>query len=510
MSAFAQRGGRLATAAWLALVLPVAVAMIAIAGAPAAWTSPRALFWFVLVVASLCLAGAITVFIAGWRRRLAEVALLGSALVVLSILPLVHGLTTPGVLYGPNPATLTSVFVAGPLALAAALPLLLPPSGVARALARAWRPWTLGWMLATAAVAVAFLVDPRLPPAPTPRSVEALVTLGITLSGCLWIAARHWRLWRIGRRAPSFWASVGFAYVGVSNLVWLVEQPFSVAFWGAHVIDALGVLAAVGGLFLAHRRDRSLATILDPVLNRDPLVALELGLTPVVHRFVGALEEKDPITRDHVIRVGELAMRAGVRAGLDAGRLRALGLGALLHDVGKLFTPDDLLNKPGQLTDAEFTVIKEHTVLGAELMRTSRLLAPAAELVRWHHERADGTGYPDGLRAAELPAEVGIISVCDAWDAMTSMRQYRGALHPEAALSVLCDGAGTQWTEGAVSLVTDELAERGPVRNPIYSQVGRDARRLSAAREESLLDGCCQALPEYARVALQHAPAGAA
>lgn len=112
------------------------------------------------------------------------------------------------------------------------------------------------------------------------------------------------------------------------------------------MIDGVGVLFAAGGLAWAHWRDRSLAWVLSPVLTREPLTALGLGLTPVVHDFIAALGHKDEVTRQHVVRVAELAMRSGERAKLDPVALRAVGLGGLLHDVGKLLTPDAILTKP--------------------------------------------------------------------------------------------------------------------------------------------------------------------
>ncbi len=164
-----------------------------------------------------------------------------------------------------------------------------------------------------------------------------------------------------------------------------------------------------------------------PVINRDPLVALELGLSPEVHAFVASLQAKDAITRDHVVRVGELATRVAVRAGLPPGRVRAVGLAALVHDIGKLVIPSDILGRTSGLTDDEFALMKTQAEQGAALLAASPVLAPAAPLVRGHHERPDGTGYPDGLRGEQISIGVGIVSVCDAWDAMTNDRQHRNA-----------------------------------------------------------------------------------
>jgi HD-GYP domain-containing protein (c-di-GMP phosphodiesterase class II) len=279
-------------------------------------------------------------------------------------------------------------------------------------------------------------------------------------------------------------------------LVWFSTGPFTIAWWGAHLIDALATFAAIFGLTFAHFRERSLARTLSPLLNRDPLVALELGLTPTVHRFIAALDAKDPITREHVVRVGELAMRVGIRDGLGSDRLRALGLGALLHDVGKLLVPDEILQKPGTLTESEFEAIKEHSLTGSELMAGSPLLAPAADLVRWHHERADGSGYPDALTGDQIPVEAMIISVCDGWDAMTYTRHYRAALEPDAARQVLREGAGTQWDARAVELLLDELEQNGSVETAVFDAVGRE--QVGAYVEDHV---CLDALPDRLREA---------
>jgi len=188
-------------------------------------------------------------------------------------------------------------------------------------------------------------------------------------------------------------------------------------------------------------------------------------------------------------------MRLGVRLGLSPRSLRTLGLAALLHDVGKLETPAAILRKPGELTEEEYELIKEHTVRGAELMKSAPVLAPAANLVRWHHERADGTGYPDGLAEEQIPVEAAIISVCDAWDAMTFARRYRLALSPARARGVMLEGAGSQWPTEAVTRLLEEIEENGPVEQSIFAAVGREGPGTTEHRE----DVCLEALPEAVR-----------
>ncbi len=436
--------------------------------------SPTTLYWFVLIITELCALGGAMVLVSGWRQRLPELAVLGSTIVTVSILPLVHGLTTPGVLYEANEATAFSVAITVPAGLIAALPLTLSPrSALSIALLRRWRAWSLSTVLAVSSGAVALLVWPNAVTAPTAGSPLAIALMVASVIGTSIWAVRHVRLYEIGGRKGSLVTAAAAMYLGMSTIVWNGTEAYSIAFWGAHVLDAIGVLGLIGGLLSTHRQHTSLTAVMGPVIERDPAAALECGLHPLVHHFVSELDRKDPITRDHVVRVAELTMRVGERAGMSGGDLRALGLGALMHDVGKLFVADEILNKPGSLTDAEFAAIKDHTRFGAELMAGSPVLEPAAGFVRWHHERPDGTGYPDGLVEADIPFGVTLISVCDTWDAMTFTRQYREGMPLEKATAILREGAGGQWTVRAVDLLLAEIEENGPVETPVLDGVGR-------------------------------------
>ena len=491
---------------WHLRICAVATAAITLAALPAAflsdarWEAPRVAFTSIVGVTLLCAVGAGVVIFVGWRRQLAEVSLLGSALFAASLLPLVHGLTIPGVLYGANPTVMVAAFLATPAALVIAIPLLLPRS-LSTPLARWWRPWTVMAVVLVMVASAGFLMSPWLLPAPTPRSALTLGVASISLVGTAVLAGRQYRLYLIGRRAGSLIAAAGFGYLGLSNLVWLGAAPFTLGWWLAHLADATGVLGAVAGLLLTHRGDVDVVASLAPVVNRDPLIALELGLTPTVHRFVAALAAKDPVTRDHVVRVAELAMRVGTRAGLSSTRLRVLGLGALLHDVGKLNVNHAVLTKSGALTDDEFELVKQHTVWGETLMLTSPLLAPAASLVRWHHERADGRGYPDGIAGDQIPLEAAIVSVCDAWDAMTFDRPYRAGMPAERAFGILADECGAQWDKRAVTLAIAELHASGPVAASTFDHVGTDELERAILHDHDLVCGCLDALPQELRTA---------
>lgn len=163
-----------------------------------------------------------------------------------------------------------------------------------------------------------------------------------------------------------------------------------------------------------------------------------------------ALESKDAYTADHAEEVASLALATARTLGVSAPRQRSLRYAALLHDIGKIGVRSELLTKPARLTAEEYREIQAHSEIGATLLERIPMLAEIAPMVRGVHERWDGGGYPDGLAGDAIPIESRIVSVCDAWHAMTSNRPYRGALSPADALSELTRCAGSQFDPDVV------------------------------------------------------------
>jgi len=176
-----------------------------------------------------------------------------------------------------------------------------------------------------------------------------------------------------------------------------------------------------------------------------------------------ALSEKDAYTEEHTRRVALRAVQIGDELELAPGRLRDLAVGGLLHDVGKLSVPDEILRKPGPLTDAEFTEVKRHVDAGVALLHELGGFSTAVlGLVHSHHERLDGSGYPDAICADELPLDVRILAVCDVYDALISTRVYREAWSHERAMSLLRDGSGDVFDVRCVDALERVLSrERG-------------------------------------------------
>jgi putative two-component system response regulator len=163
----------------------------------------------------------------------------------------------------------------------------------------------------------------------------------------------------------------------------------------------------------------------------------------VVFALARAVEAKSAYTQGHAERVTLYALALADEVGVGPAERETLRKGALLHDIGKISLPDAILDKPGPLTADEYRVVKQHPVQGARIVEPLRSLRETVPLVRWHHERLDGRGYPDGVGGAALPRLVRILSIADVYDSLASPRPYRGAIAPAVCLDMLRqDAAG--------------------------------------------------------------------
>jgi cyclic di-GMP phosphodiesterase len=162
------------------------------------------------------------------------------------------------------------------------------------------------------------------------------------------------------------------------------------------------------------------------------------------------IEARDPYTEDHCDRLAKYATTLGAALNLDPSDIDALYRGAFMHDIGKIGIPDRILLKKGKLTRAEYALMKQHAVIGDDLCRTVRSLDNVRPIVRHHHERLDGRGYPDGLAGDAIPLLARIVSVVDVFDALTTDRPYRKALTLDAALEIMQGDAKAGWCEPAL------------------------------------------------------------
>ncbi|MGN6758446.1 MAG: diguanylate cyclase [Thermomicrobiales bacterium] len=207
------------------------------------------------------------------------------------------------------------------------------------------------------------------------------------------------------------------------------------------------------------------------------LTALEESYTATLNAFSGMLEARDHETEGHCERVVTYATTIGQALGLSESDLAALGIGALLHDIGKVGVSDAILRKPSALTPEEWAEMRQHPEIGHRLTNAVPFLQSASPVVRHHHERWDGAGYPDGLRGEDIPLMARIFAVADAYDAMLSDRPYRRGLAPEEALRRLQQDAGTQFDP----LVVDAMVMLAQRENWRHQTAGAAAFRWPPA-----------------------------
>ncbi|MGC4082719.1 MAG: HD-GYP domain-containing protein [Vicinamibacterales bacterium] len=215
----------------------------------------------------------------------------------------------------------------------------------------------------------------------------------------------------------------------------------------------------------------------------DAEARTEAAYAGAIRALAAALDARDPYTAGHSERVSVLSVAIGRVLELPEQELEVLRLGALLHDIGKIGIPDDVLRKPGPLTDAEFEAIMEHPVVGARILRSIPFLHPHIDIVELHHERPDGLGYPKGLQGDDIPLLARIVHVADAYDAITSARAYRQGRSSSEALRELWRCAGTEY----------HAENRGGARPcPAARDAGRDrsAGGASACRSFHRGDQC--------------------
>ncbi|MBY0506835.1 MAG: diguanylate cyclase [Bryobacteraceae bacterium] len=266
----------------------------------------------------------------------------------------------------------------------------------------------------------------------------------------------------------------------VSIVVGLSEGKSAVSVWRAHYTWAfpnyiLGASVAGLSAYLSHQHGWTVAVLVLPVIyaiyhsfriyldriENEKLHAEEMSALHLrtIEALALAIEAKDDCTSEHLSRVQVYALEIGRELGLDAGQLKALQAAAILHDIGKLAVPDYIISKPGKLTADEFEKMKIHPVVGAEILERVQFPYPVAPIVRSHHEKWDGSGYPSGLRGEQIPIGARILSTVDCLDALASDRQYRRAMSLEQSLKIVQEEAGKAFDARVVEILVRRASE---------------------------------------------------
>jgi putative nucleotidyltransferase with HDIG domain len=201
--------------------------------------------------------------------------------------------------------------------------------------------------------------------------------------------------------------------------------------------------------------------------NRRLIAALERGYLDTIRSLASAIDAKDPYTRGHSERVAALSVEIGRELGLDEVALKSLQFAGILHDIGKIGVPEQVLRKPTKLSAAEVTLVRSHAVVGAEIVEGIDFLKAAEPAIRHHHERWDGGGYPDGLRGDAIPLVARIINAADTWDACTSERPYQRAYSAPEVVAILTTLRGAQIDPSVHDAILRVLQRRGTMRGAL-------------------------------------------
>ncbi len=422
--------------------------------------------WF--LVAAISLAGAVLVAYGGWSSDPVQ----WRALIFLACLAVIAERFDLS-LYGDSRVSLAfvpifaSIVLSGVSGLALVIPLAVLASAVGSRRPLYKTAFNFGALMVAGAASV--LVLRAFGPASDPESWPlalgpALLAAGVNFtvnSGLVAVAIA------LSSRSPLRevwnehfrWLWPHYLVLGVLGLA-IASAYLAMGLWGIAVFLAPPVMMR---LSIKQYLDRTTKSVFDLRQAHKELQTAHSQVTAsmaslgraydgTLRSLVAALDARDSETRGHSERVAEVTMAVAQEMGFqpDTEVWRHLQWGALLHDVGKIAVPDEILRKPTSLSDSDWLAVRAHPAAGYEILQAVEFLAPAAEIVRAHHERYDGSGYPQGLAAEQIPLGARIFAVADAFDAMTSWRPYRTPLPPEEALAEILRYSGTQFDPAVV------------------------------------------------------------
>ena len=454
-------------------LLPVLVVGTAAAAAPAVvhvlWGDVKVNFteemhfYAVGFSALVAAAAALGLTIIGARRADTRTVLVGTAFAVMASLLALHGFATPGIWFGDNGVialTGAATLPAGALILAlSALPL-------PRVLRNVRPLLILEGVLLAVVLGLGFsaLEWPSLVPSvPQPNSRAALILLAVGLAAYGLLALRALRTFLLTQRALDLVVVVGLVWLATALVPALTMNYAQLGWWIGHEVELDGILLVGIAVAIDLARAAQSRPLAGDLRGAELVAAEDTFLGSHVRALTVRLADKDEYTERHTRRVALLTVQVGEQLGLSASRLRTLAIGALVHDIGKLSVPDGILKKPAALDDDEYAVVQSHPEWGNKLLNELGGFSEAVRhLVRDHHERLDGAGYPRGLSAEEIDLDTRILTVCDVYDALISKRVYRPAWTHEEAMQLLRRESGTAFDARCVAALERVVSGEEP------------------------------------------------
>jgi len=419
-------------------------------------------FWIVSAASLLGLGVAVAVLRASMARDDIWVFFVGLGFLSVSAVFLLHSLATQNVLlHGPHPSFSTSPPASlGAGALFFGLSAIHYRRGIEGLLVRS-RPALIAlWLAAYSAYAIVVfaLSDKMTAQAPVNSSIgygsslgggtlAAVISVVTAVTLALFAAALLRYAFLLRRRQSTVLVAVmaGLALFLNAEIAMMLSPVWHASWWLYHVSMLAGVVLSAYGILLEYRRHKTFSAMFDGLTIREARARIERDYNEATRALVAAVEAKDSYTRGHSARVSQYAVRIAEGMGLEDRDLERIRHAAVLHDIGKIAVSELLLNKTGALEPAEFDAVQRHPEAGQTMLETVPSLHQMVPGIRGHHERFDGSGYPDGLTGEHIHMDARIIAVADVYDALTSNRSYRGALSTEETLDIITRGSGSHF-----------------------------------------------------------------
>ncbi|MGG3467622.1 HD-GYP domain-containing protein [Neobacillus pocheonensis] len=436
---------------------------------------PRGHFYIVSLVSLLSSIIAIAVGIAGVRIRNIKVSFLSLSFFSLGIMFSIHGLATPDIFlhdyHLPAIAAQLSMLLATIWVWLSSLPSDNP---IVDFLAKRQR-WLLPvWTIGLVIFAIIGIINPHLthviPLQVMPLNV--ILTIVILLLNSM-TAFRYYQSYLFTRFPLQLSIVYCSGWFIVSQLIMVRGVEWNLSWWIYHFLLLASMIVMISGLIKQYGVKGNLTESVRSLYTNDPFERVMNSIGQSVKALVNATEKKDIYTAGHTFRVTLYALKLAEELGLKPEQLRAIVQGGLVHDVGKISVPDAVLNKPGKLLPDERVIIEKHPLDGYEICRELGFMKEELGIIRSHHEKWNGSGYPDHLKGEDIPFFARIVAVADVYDALTSERAYRKAWPHLEAMKFLSENKGSHFDPICVD-AWEKLCLRSPSVYQYPSQVIED------------------------------------
>lgn len=408
---------------------------------------PRGHFYIVSFIAVLATIISAAVGVAGIKLRNLKVIFLSLSFISLAEVFSVHGLSTPNFILGsthvPGIAAQTSILLAGLWLYLSSMPtdhrLIAYLSRYQLILLPAWVASL--FIFGLFSMIFTHFFD-HIPLDDHPLNFILATTTIVLIGIAMYRYLQSYWYSRFPLQLSIVYSS---GWLIVSQIIMVIGELWRISWWLYHLLLLLAMAVMLLGLIKQYATSQSMISALRSLFTTDPIERITSSLSPSVKALVIATENKDVYTAGHNLRVTLYALKIAEELGLGQDMLRAIAQGTIVHDVGKINIPDSILNKPGRLTPEERSIIETHPVKGYEMCKNLGFMKEELEIIRSHHEKWDGSGYPDQLRRESIPLLARVVAVADVYDALTSTRSYRKAWSHEEAVGLLQENSGSHF-----------------------------------------------------------------